>query len=87
MSASPLTPNKSGLKKESYSAHTYLGSNDRAPSSSKSKLAFLNEPSPASTYGETAESSMPATPLNVDCRGKFCSLQSAFLFLSYSELA
>ena len=76
MSPLPLTPSKGNQKREYHAAQIFLGSNERAASSSKSKLNFLNEPSPASTYGETAESSMPATPFNPDCHGKLCSLRS-----------
>lgn len=56
-----------------------LPSTDKLTSTSKVKQTSLNEPSPASTYGETiAGGSSPATPLDVGSHGKrtavMCSL-------------
>lgn len=48
-----------------------LPSTDKLTSTSKVKQASLNEPSPASTYGDTiAGGNSPATPLDVGSHGK-----------------
>ena len=84
MSQLPWTPNKGSLKKPTASPQSTGRANDKSMSSSKSKLASLNEPSPASTYGDTARSSMPATPLETDTRGK---LQVSFSFIAVPLLS
>lgn len=40
-----------------------MPSTEKATAAAKVKQAPLNEPSPASTYGDTAGSSTPATPV------------------------
>lgn len=65
MSYNPTTPAKSGAPTNNASiAHTA----DRQGSvSGKGKTGHVNEPSPASTYGETVGGdSVPPTPLTVD---------------------
>ena len=44
---------------------------EKLTSTSKVKHASINEPSPASTYGDTVASSCPATPLEVGNHGKY----------------
>ncbi|KAL9609965.1 MAG: hypothetical protein Q9167_005293 [Letrouitia subvulpina] len=67
MSQSPATPNKfgAGLDKATLSS----------PSASKPKQYSINEPSPASTYGDTAQGdSVPATPQDVRDRDSTSTL-------------
>ena len=44
---------------------------DKLTSTSKVKHASINEPSPASTYGDTVASSCPATPQEVGDHSKY----------------
>ena len=44
---------------------------EKLTSTSKVKHASINEPSPASTYGDTVASSCPATPQEVGNHGKY----------------
>ena len=44
---------------------------EKLTSTSKVKHASVNEPSPASTYGDTVASSCPATPQDVGNHGKY----------------
>lgn len=63
MSRSPATPDKSidGLGKYSKVA---VPSREKLASTSRVKNESIHEPSPASTYGDTAAGdSVPATPL------------------------
>ena len=56
-----MTPAKRSLDSNANSPQAQL-SNDKLSVSIKAKVASVYEPSPASTYGETAGSSVPATP-------------------------
>ena len=44
---------------------------EKLTSTSKIKHASINEPSPASTYGDTVASSCPATPQDLGNHGKY----------------
>lgn len=71
MSHSPATPDKAGMHAEGSESKASLPSTDKLTSTSKVKQASLNEPSPASTYGDTiAGGNSPATPLEVGSHGK-----------------
>ena len=71
MSHSPATPDKAGVRGNGLESKASLPSTDKLTSISKVKQISLNEPSPASTYGETiAGGSSPATPLDVGSHGK-----------------
>ena len=71
MSHSPATPDKAGSHGNGSVSNAPLPSTDKLTSISKAKQASLNEPSPASTYGDTiAGGSSPATPLAVGSHGK-----------------
>ncbi|KAL9127079.1 MAG: hypothetical protein Q9217_003981 [Psora testacea] len=56
-----MTPEKASLNKNA-SPQT-VSSSEKPVSTTKAKEVSINEPSPASTYGDTAGSSTPATPL------------------------
>ena len=72
MSHSPATPDKAGMHGEGSQPKASLPSTtDKLTSNSEVKHSSLNEPSPASTYGDTiAGGSSPATPLDVGSHGK-----------------
>ncbi|KAL9132292.1 MAG: hypothetical protein Q9175_006532 [Cornicularia normoerica] len=66
MSHSPATPDKAGTHANGSEPKAPLPSTNKLTSTSKVKQTSLNEPSPASTYGDTiAGDSSPATPLDV----------------------
>lgn len=66
--ATPEKPNKTFSNEASKVAVPYL---DKLTSSAKGMQPSLQEPSPASTYGDTAAGdSVPVTPLVVNGRGK-----------------
>ncbi len=72
MSHSPATPDKAGVRGSGPESKASLPSTDKLTSTSKVKQISLDEPSPASTYGDTiAGDSSPATPLDVGSHGKF----------------
>ena len=75
MSHSPATPEKPRVVANRPETKAPLPSSEMLTSTSKVKQASLNEPSPASTYGDTiAGDSPPATPLDVGSHGKcMCS--------------
>ena len=74
MSHSPATPDKAGVLINGSEPKASLPSTDKLTSTFKVKTS-LNEPSPASTYGDTsAGDSSPATPLDVGSHGKCKSL-------------
>jgi len=62
MSQSPATPSKNGKHAVESSPKSAMRSTEKPTSTSKVHQASLHEPSPASTYGDTAGSSVPATP-------------------------
>lgn len=66
-----------------------LPSTDKLTSTSKVKQASLNEPSPASTYGDTtAGGNSPATPLDIGSHGKcMCSFPALHVPRSVFSLA
>lgn len=71
MSHSPATPDKAGTHANKSEFKAPQPSSDKLTSTSKVKQTSLNEPSPASTYGDTiAGGSSPATPLDVGSHGK-----------------
>ena len=73
MSHSPATPDKAGVLTNGSEPNAPLPSTDKLIDTSKVKTS-LNEPSPASTYGDTsAGDSSPATPLDVGSHGKWKS--------------
>ena len=67
MSHSPATPGQAGKHATESSPNVIK---PFITSAIKVKQASLNEPSPASTYGETVGSSCPATPQEVGGHGK-----------------
>ena len=71
MSHSPATPNKSGRDVTESSPKSDLRSSDKLISISKVQQGSVHEPSPASTYGDTAGSSVPATPQETGALGTF----------------
>ena len=75
MSHSPATPEKARVVANHPETKAPLLSSEMLTSTSKVKQTSLNEPSPASTYGDTiAGDSSPATPLDVGSHGKcMCS--------------
>lgn len=79
MSQSPATPDKAGMHANDSESKALLPSTDKLTSTSKVKQTSLNEPSPASTYGDTiAGGSSPATPLDVGSHGKYKTLMCSF---------
>ena len=74
-----MTPDKASLIKYAPSPQSTGPASDKLTSSTKSKLASLTEPSPASTYGDTVGSSMPATPLETGAPGKLTIFLSIVL--------
>lgn len=92
MSHSPATPDKAGMHANGSGSKAPLPSTDKPTSTSKVKQTSLNEPSPASTYGDTvAGGSSPATPLDVGSHGKcMCSVPARhvprFVFCLASRL-
>ena len=66
MSHSPATPNKNGQHPAESSPKSGLPSTENLTSTTKIQRASLHEPSPASTYGGTTGSSVPATPQDID---------------------
>ena len=70
MSRSPATPDKASKLATESSPNVAMPFIEKLTSTSKVKQASLNEPSPASTYGDTVGSSCPATPQEVGGRGK-----------------
>ena len=81
MSHSPATPDKAGMHADGSESKAPRLPTDKLTSNSKIKQASLNEPSPASTYGDTiAGGSSPATPLDVGSHGKcMCSFPACHL--------
>lgn len=63
MSHSPATPSKTSKHAIEPSPDSSMISVQKPTSASKMTQAPLNEPSPASTYGDTIGSSAPDTPL------------------------
>lgn len=71
MSPSPATPEQVNMHVSEPSSKSIVNCAEKSTSASKFKQACLDEPSPASTYGETnVGSSTPATPLEVGGHGK-----------------
>ena len=72
MSSSPSTPQKSVLGAATPSIVVAVPSLDKLTfHATKVKQESLNEPSPASTWGDTAAGdSVPATPQEIDDNGK-----------------
>lgn len=81
MSHSPATPDKAGTHANGSEPKAPLPSTNKLTSTSKVKQTSLNEPSPASTYGDTITGdSSPATPLDVGSHGKcMCSFPALHL--------
>lgn len=74
MSQSPATPNKHSDGVNKHSSKVALPSLEKLASASRVKHASLYEPSPASTYGDTAAGdSVPATPFEVNSHGVYIS--------------
>ena len=92
MSYSPATPDKSTKAFSKEASKVAVPSIDKLTSSAKGKEASLHEPSPASTYGDTAAGdSVPATPLEAGDHGESVTSRlsvvtrvPASTFLSYS---
>ncbi|MCJ1298177.1 hypothetical protein MMC08_000966 [Hypocenomyce scalaris] len=78
MSYSPATPDKSTKAFSKEASKVAVPSIDKLTSSAKGKEASLHEPSPASTYGDTAAGdSVPATPIEAgDHDGTTALMQS-----------
>ena len=70
MCHSPATPDKAGKHATKSSPNVAMPFAEKLTSISKVKHASINEPSPASTYGDTVASSCPATPQEVGNHGK-----------------
>ena len=68
---SPATPEKAGKHATKSSPNVAMPFAEKLTSTSKVKHASINEPSPASTYGDTVASSCPATPQEVGNHGKY----------------
>lgn len=78
MPQSPATPNKHSDGANKHSSKVALPSLEKLASASRVKHASLYEPSPASTYGDTAAGdSVPATPLEINSHG---TLFSCYLY-------
>lgn len=72
--SSPATPIKHAEGASKYSPKVAMPSLEKLFSSSSAKKASQHEPSPASTYGDTATGdSVPATPLTTLERGMLSS--------------
>ena len=71
MCPSPATPDKAGKHATESSPNVTMPFAEKLTSTSKVKHASINEPSPASTYGDTVASSCPATPQEVGSHGKY----------------
>ena len=71
MSPSPATPDKAGKHATESLPNVTMPFAEKLTSTSKVKYASINEPSPASTYGDTVASSCPATPQEVGTHGKY----------------
>lgn len=70
MSQSPATPNKHSEEASKQSSKVAVPSFEKIVSVTRAKHAPLYEPSPASTYGDTAAGdSVPATPLETHAHG------------------
>lgn len=89
MCDSPATPDKAGKHATKSSHNVAMPFAEKLTSTSKVKHASINEPSPASTYGDTVASSCPATPLEVGNHGKYfyiiCRLPCFVLLLHVFE--
>ncbi len=86
MSQSPATP--AGKQAINSEPSTTKSSMEKSTFTSKVKQASLNEPSPASTYGDTVGSSAPATPQDALVSGKpppspYLTLLACFLFFCF----
>ena len=68
---SPATPDKAGKHATRSSPNVAMPFAEKLTSTSKVKHTSINEPSPASTYGDTVASSCPATPQEVGNHGKY----------------
>lgn len=70
MSLSPATPSKQSEGINKHSSKIAVPSLEKLTSASRAKHLALYEPSPASTYGDTAAGdSVPATPLETHGHG------------------
>ena len=89
MCHSPATPDKAGKHAANSSSNVAIPFAEKLTSTSKVKHASINEPSPASTYGDTVASSCPATPQEVGNHGKYfhaiCLLSCFVLLLHVFE--
>ena len=82
MSHSPATPDKSTVDAAIVPSKVPVPSLDKLTSTSKVKQASFHEPSPASTYGDTAAGdSFPATPQEAGEHGESYSCNSHFTLL------
>lgn len=63
MSHFPATPSNAGKHAIEASPESAMPCSEKTTSTSKNTQASLYEPSPASTYGDTACSTAPVTPL------------------------
>jgi len=80
MARSPATPDKANTEAPEHSSKVALPSIDKINSASMIQQASVHEPSPASTYGETAGSrSVPATPQEYRTTSKSQTLLFKFL--------
>jgi len=69
MSHFPATPSNAGKHVIEASPESAMPRIEKSTSTSKNAQGSLYEPSPASTYGDTAGSSAPATPLTPEDLG------------------
>ncbi len=82
MARSPATPDKANTEASEHSSEVALPSIDKTDLASVIQQTSMHEPSPASTYGETAGSrSVPATPQEYRTTSESQTLLFEFLVL------
>lgn len=82
MARSPATPDQADTEASEHSFEAALPCVDNIDSASVIQQTSMHEPSPASTYGETAGSrSVPATPQDYRTTSEPQRLLSEFLIL------
>ena len=80
MARSPATPDKANKEASELPSKVDIPSLNKVNTTFVAQQAAMHEPSPASTYGDTAGSrSVPATPQDYRTSSKFFSLLSQIL--------